>query len=123
MERPESSGFFGAGPLNPSARLKTAEELGALPLCQKVARSSPVCVGDAISARYPARMNSPHLPALDRRLATLLRSAVQELNLSARTYSRILIVARRIADWAQADKIETPHLLEAIQFCTLSGEL
>jgi magnesium chelatase family protein len=68
-------------------------------------------------------MNSNHLPVLDRRLVTILRSAVKELNLSARAYSRILIVSRRIADWAHADKIETPHLLEAIQFCTLSGEL
>ena len=49
-----------------------------------------------------------------------LRTAVKDLNLSARTYARILIVARRAADWAKADKIGTQHLLEAIQFCTLS---
>ena len=53
----------------------------------------------------------------------VLRRAVQELNLSARAYSRILIVARRIADWAGCAKIETPHLLDAIQFCTLQGDL
>jgi magnesium chelatase family protein len=68
-------------------------------------------------------MESSHLPTLDRRLVAILRSAVKELDLSPRAYPRIVIVARRIADWAQADKIETPHLLEAIQFCTLSGEL
>jgi magnesium chelatase family protein len=65
-------------------------------------------------------MKPAHLPALDRRLVTILRTAVKDLNLSARTYARILIVARRAADWAKADKIGTQHLLEAIQFCTLS---
>jgi len=62
-----------------------------------------------------------HLPRLDRRLAGVLRSAVKELNLSARAYTRILIMARRIADWSQAERIEAPHLFEAIQFCTLAG--
>jgi magnesium chelatase family protein len=62
-----------------------------------------------------------HLPSLDRRLVTVLRSAVKELNLSARAYARILIMARRIADWSHAEEIEAPHLLEAIQFCTLGG--
>jgi magnesium chelatase family protein len=62
-----------------------------------------------------------HIPPLDRRLAAVLRSAVKELNLSARAYARILIMARRIADWSHAEKIEAPHLLEAIQFCTLGG--
>jgi magnesium chelatase family protein len=66
-------------------------------------------------------MKARHLPPLDRRLVTVLRSAVKELNLSARAYARILITAQSIADWAHAEKIETPHLLEAIQFCTLSG--
>jgi len=52
----------------------------------------------------------------------VLRSAVKDLKLSARTYARILIVARRFAEWARADKIDTRHILEAIQFCTLGGE-
>jgi magnesium chelatase family protein len=70
---------------------------------------------------YDKRVKSKHIPPLDRRLVAVLRSAVKELNLSARAYAHILIMARRIADWAHAEKIETPHLLEAIQFCTLSG--
>jgi magnesium chelatase family protein len=68
-------------------------------------------------------VNPNHLPVLDRHLVAVLRSFVKELNLSPRAYARIVIVARRIADWARADKIETPHLLEAIQFCTLSPDL
>ena len=65
-------------------------------------------------------MKPDHIPTIDRRLVAVLRSAVKDLNLSARTYARILIVARRAAEWAKADKIGTQHLLEAIQFCTLS---
>jgi magnesium chelatase family protein len=68
-------------------------------------------------------VNPNHIPPLDRRLIAVLRSTVKELNLSARAYARILIVARRIADWAHSDKIDTQHLLEAIQFCTLSRDL
>jgi predicted ATPase with chaperone activity len=47
---------------------------------------------------------------------------VKDLNLSARAYARILIVARRFAEWAHAERIETRHLLDAVQFCTLAGE-
>jgi magnesium chelatase family protein len=68
-------------------------------------------------------MKKRHLPRLDRRLAGLLREIVKELNLSPRAYAKIVIVAQRIADWAKSDRIETPHLLEAIQFCTLSGDV
>jgi len=69
----------------------------------------------------PAMISEP-IPPLDRRLVVILRTTVKELNLSARAYSRILIVARRIAECAQAKRIATSHLLEAIQFCTLRGD-
>lgn len=46
----------------------------------------------------------------------LLRSAMQQMQLSARAYHRILKLARTIADLAESDKIETHHLAEAIQY-------
>jgi len=46
----------------------------------------------------------------------LLRAAMQQLHLSARAYHRILKLARTIADLAGADRIETAHLAEAIQY-------
>jgi len=46
----------------------------------------------------------------------LLRAAMQQMQMSARAYHRILKLARTIADLAQSDKIETPHLAEAIQY-------
>jgi magnesium chelatase family protein len=56
---------------------------------------------------------------LDARLGDLLQQAMEQLSLSARAYDRILKVARTIADLAGADRIDSPHLLEAIQYRSL----
>ena len=47
---------------------------------------------------------------------SLLKSAMQQLQMSARAYHRILKLARTIADLADSDQIETVHLAEAIQY-------
>ncbi|MDE3088284.1 MAG: hypothetical protein KGJ80_02710 [Chloroflexota bacterium] len=47
---------------------------------------------------------------------SLLRAAMQQMQLSARAFHRILKLARTIADLAGVDKIETSHLAEAIQY-------
>lgn len=48
----------------------------------------------------------------------LMRQAVSHMNLSARSYYRILKVARTIADLGASDKIETEHIAEALQYRT-----
>ena len=57
--------------------------------------------------------------AIDSTLGDLLQQAMEQLHLSARAYDRILKVARTVADLAGVDRIEAPHLLEAIQYRSL----
>ena len=49
----------------------------------------------------------------------MLRLAMERLSLSARAYSRILKVARTIADLDGCDHVERQHLAEAIGYRTL----
>jgi hypothetical protein len=46
----------------------------------------------------------------------LLKAAIRQLNIPARTAQRVLLVARTIANLAHAEKIHTAHLAEAIQY-------
>ncbi|WP_322494443.1 YifB family Mg chelatase-like AAA ATPase [Chloroflexus sp.] len=52
----------------------------------------------------------------------LLKAAVQRLNLSARSYHRVLRLARTIADLAGAEQVAAPHVAEAIQYRPRQGE-
>jgi len=49
----------------------------------------------------------------------MLRVAMERMSLSARAYSRILKVARTIADLSASPEVLTEHLAEAISYRNL----
>ena len=60
---------------------------------------------------------------LSEEVKSLLRAAIQNLGLSARSYDRLLKVARTVADLEGADKILVSHVAEAIQYRSLDRKL
>ncbi len=77
-------------------------------------------------AAEPIRANGKMTPRLirkycrlDRDAETLLKSAMEEMGLSARAHDKILRVARTIADLEDSAEIGAAHLSEAINYRTL----
>jgi magnesium chelatase family protein len=53
---------------------------------------------------------------LDKEGQALMRSAMQQMHLSARGYHRVLKLSRTIADLAGSEEIQPNHLAEALQY-------
>ncbi len=60
---------------------------------------------------------------LDEKGDQLLEQVTDKLGLSARSFTRILKLARTIADLAKSEAIQTLHLAEAIQYRGLDRKL
>jgi magnesium chelatase family protein len=89
-------------------------------------RMRVVAARAAQRARTPGTLNARlkgrelrHHCRLDAKGQRLLEAATERLGLSARAYTRILRVARTIADLAGADALHSGHLAEAIQYRSL----
>ena len=74
------------------------------------------------NAAMESRLLKQHC-SLDRSALDLLRQAMEDLNLSARAYDRILKVARTIADLAWSDRIDNVHISEAIRYRSLDRQI
>ena len=77
------------------------------------------------NVHYNAQMNTKLIRnycALDEASKSLLKKAMERLNLSARAYDRILKVARTIADLERCEQITGTHISEAIQYRSLDRE-
>ena len=58
---------------------------------------------------------------LDEAGSSLMRTAMQQMQLSARAYHRVLKLARTIADLAEEDQIAPIHLAEVLQYGPKQG--
>ncbi|WP_434502114.1 YifB family Mg chelatase-like AAA ATPase [Prevotella sp.] len=73
------------------------------------------CIGIHSNAQMTERMIHQYAEP-DEEGITMLRMAMERLSLSARAYSRILKVARTIADLANSECVKVEHLAEAISY-------
>ncbi|MDV7139023.1 YifB family Mg chelatase-like AAA ATPase [Maribacter sp. TH_r10] len=77
------------------------------------------------NVHYNAQMNTKQIREyckLDEASKSLLKNAMERLNLSARAYDRILKVARTIADLEKSGQVKGNHISEAIQYRSLDRE-
>jgi magnesium chelatase family protein len=81
--------------------------------------------GDA-SRALNGRMNTRQLRkhcALAADARQVMKSAMEELGLSARAHDRILRVARTVADLEGSAEVGSPHVVEAIGYRSLDRKL
>ena len=103
-------------PGEPSAVIRERvikERFSKLPSSSRGVGGRPHCNAQ-MTERMLHQFAQPDAASLD-----MLRMAMERLKLSARAYSRILKVARTIADLAGSEKVQSVHIAEAIGYRNL----
>jgi magnesium chelatase family protein len=99
----------------PSAAV--AERVHAARRVQQARFSGDGAAGTALNAEMnPSQVRDFAQLQLEDGALNLLKIAVEQLNLSARAFHRVLKLARTIADLAGSDIIGKAHLAESIQY-------
>ena len=95
------------------ARNIQTERFSSLPIGEGGGKGRPHCNAQ-MTERMLHQFAEPDAASLD-----MLRMAMEKLKLSARAYSRILKVARTIADLDNSDNVRSQHIAEAIGYRNL----
>ena len=82
-----------------------------------------MAIADPIPAEKTAEKELRTYCRLSAECEGILKEAFESLRLSARARSRILKVARTIADLELSEEITAEHLYEAISYRTYGGEI
>jgi len=99
-------------PAEPSEEIKKRVDKARARQIARFGESTTQC-----NARMtPAQMRT--ICTLDENCTQLMKEAFDALRLTARSYDRILRVARTIADLDGSEEIEMQHLAEAIRYRT-----
>ncbi len=106
-----------AGRSESSEVVRARVEVARTRQLERFARTEIFC-----NAQMTTREIHQHCTA-DEAADRLLEAAMTKLALSARAYTRILKVARTIADMESAEIIGSPHIAEAIQYRSLDRPL
>lgn len=100
----------------------SADMLGRVLAAREIQRRRMPRSARSVNARMTTRQIKAHCN-LTEEAESLLGRAMHELALSARAYTKVLKLARTIADLGESENIAAEHLSEAIQYRSLDRNL